>query len=466
MKLRAKHDHHDGTVAPFPALAERASGLAAHALVVEPHFRRLRAYLAVLAHGNVHRAARDLHLTASSVSKAIQKLEAEIGLKLFERTHEGMIATDCGRILAVRARRSLRQIDQAEQEIHAAERAHGEARRHTFAAKVTHRQLVALIGVTDHPSETAAAKHLKVSQPALTIALRELERLVGHLLFLRRGMTTTEYGEVLTRRAKLAFAEIEAFGNDLAAHFGQVRGRVVVGVLPLSGVLLAPRAIKRLIAEHPDLQVSIIDGTYLALQHGLRCGEIDVVVGALSAPMSETDIIHEELFEDALSLVVRKGHPLARKSRVFLADLSNVQWVIPRQGTPARSKLDNVASDAGISFGVNPIETNSLLTMRTLLMESDRVAVITRNQIYFDEIANLLETLPIELRDSTLSIGIRTRADAMFTSGVKSLLSHFRAIREEITRERLTRCTGRAAAIKIRHRPYKKGNIQRRSTLE
>jgi DNA-binding transcriptional LysR family regulator len=133
-----------------------------------------------------------------------------------------------------------------------------------------------LIGVADHQSETAAAEHLAVSQPAVTVALRQLERLIGHSLFIRtgRGMIATAYGEVLTRRAKLAFSEIDAAGSDISAHLGIIRGRVVVGVLPLSGTLLMPRAIKQLVEEHPGLHVTVIDGTYQALLQGLRCGEI------------------------------------------------------------------------------------------------------------------------------------------------------------------------------------------------
>jgi LysR family transcriptional regulator of gallate degradation len=152
--------------------------------------------------------------------------------------------------------------------------------------------------------------------------------------------------------------------------------------------------------------------------------------------MSEMDIAHEQLFEDSLSLVVRKGHPLARKRGLSLRDLKNMQWVLPRSGTPARGKLDRVISEANLGYGGNSIESNALLTMRSLLMESDRVGIITRNQIYFDELADLLEVLPIELPDTKLSIGIRTRCDAMLPLGVHSLLRHLRAIGEKISHGR------------------------------
>jgi LysR family transcriptional regulator of gallate degradation len=401
---------------------------------IEPNLRRLRAYLAVYECGGVPRAAKRLHLSQSSITRTVRELEHELGVALFERIHRGMLPTAFGVILAARAQRALSHLDAAERELLAAAR-HADAvgLSHGFSGKVTHRQLSALIGIADYQTETDAAQRLDLSQPAVTLALRDLEHLVGEPLFLRtaRGMVATVSGEILSRRAKLAFSEINAACSDIAARVGVLTGRVVVGVLALSGALLTPRAINLLLTEHPNLQVNVVDATYQSLIQGLLCGDIDVIVGGLDYS-SPSEIVQEVLFQDQLTIVSRKGHPLAAKKALSLSDLADVDWVVPRRGTPARINFERAVKQAGLQIGGNCIESNALPPVRALVMESDRVAVISRHQIHFEETAGLLVVLPIDLQATALPVGFRTRADAAPSAGVKALVHYLRKVSAEL----------------------------------
>jgi LysR family transcriptional regulator, regulator for genes of the gallate degradation pathway len=389
-----------------------------HTPHIEPSLRRLRACLAVHECGGVQSAARKLHLSQSSVTRAVQDLERQAGVPLFERTSQGMMATAFGVLLVERASRGLAHLQAAEKEI---------GRR--FSGKVTHRQLAALVAIADHSTETAAAQSLSVSQPAVTMALRDLERLLGQPLFLRtsRGMVATEAGAVLVRRAKLAFSEIAVAGSEITARLGTIAGRVALGVLPLSGALLTARAINLLLAEHPAVQVTVVDGTYEALLQALLCGDLDVIVGGLSYP-APREVLQERLFTDRLSVVARKGHPLAGRRALKLADLSGREWIIPRRGTPARARFDALMREAGIVPAGSPVESNVLSAVRALLAESDRLAVISRQQIWFEERSGLLAVLPVDVESTAVHIGVRTRAGAALSVPVQALLTHLRGI--------------------------------------
>ena len=72
--------------------------------------------------------------------------------------------------------------------------------------------------------------------------------------------------------------------------------------------------------------------------------------------------MRDQLFQDDLVLVVRNGHPLAAEKDLSLADLSGLDWVVPRRGTPARLHFDEVMAAAAIDMGQHPVETDSLLT--------------------------------------------------------------------------------------------------------
>ncbi len=79
--------------------------------------RHLRLVVAIVAEGNLLRAANALNMTQSAVTKALQDAEAQMGVLLFERTNRGVVATNFGANLAAHARLILAQIGKAEQEM-------------------------------------------------------------------------------------------------------------------------------------------------------------------------------------------------------------------------------------------------------------------------------------------------------------------------------------------------------------
>ncbi|MGE4339519.1 MAG: LysR family transcriptional regulator [Pigmentiphaga sp.] len=403
-------------------------------ITLAPNFRRLRIFMGVVQWGGVRRTAQKLHLTQPTVTRAVQNLEGELGELLFERSSQGMRVTPIGTLVAVRARRALAQLAQAEAELRSCRRPdrHGLAVHH-LGHSLSSRHLLALIATADYGAQSTAATHLQVSQPAINQALSDLEQLVGTPLLLRAssGMVTTPAGEILIRRGKLALAEITAVSGDIAVRAGIVQACVRVGVLPLSGTLLVPQAVGRLLEEHCSLQVSLLEGAYDTLLQDLRCGDLDLIVGPLRAPCPTTDVVQERLFDATLSVIARKGHPLEKRKALTLPVLNEWGWVLPRRGTPAHNMIMRIMHDSGVSLPHNTIESNGLATIRALLVGSNRLSMISRHQIYFEERDELLCVLPVALHDTSRPIGITTRVDAAHSAGVSALLKHLRSVNKE-----------------------------------
>jgi LysR family transcriptional regulator of gallate degradation len=399
---------------------------------IELSMRQLRAVLAVSQGGSVHKAASILHVTQPAVTRAILEFEQALGLELFERTPKGMVATQVGAILVERTQRGFAQLARAEQEL--AEMGRSRRSSASIVAKVTHRHLHTLVAVDAHQTETAASVELDVSQPSVTQTLRQLERIVEADLFMRtaRGMLATRAGEVMVRRTKLLFHELQLARDDIAAQLGNITGRIVVGALPVGSTLLVPRAVTRLKREYPDLAVILLEGTYESLLAGLRCGDIDLLAGVLRYPIPYNDIVQEKLFEDLLSVVGRKGHPLASATSLRLADVIDSEWVLPYKGAPSRKAFEQVMNAAGLHLPQNAIESNALIALRALLIESDRLSILSRNQIHYEELYGMLSVLPIDMRGSERPIGITTRADAKRSVGLNALLQSLRAVGGEM----------------------------------
>lgn len=386
-----------------------------------PNLRHLRAVAAVARRGGIGAAVEELHVTQPAVTQAIQAVERRLGVALFARGQTGMSPTTYGRLLAERVERAGTELRRAEAEL----RAPGALER-----RVTLRQVAALGAVADTGSFTYAAQRLGVSQPAVHRAVRDLERMTGATLFVRRGagLAPTAAGEALIRRVKLALAELCQALDDIAAEAGTVGGRIVIGTLPLSRTILVPRAVIEARQRHPALRVALVDGPYDALLTGLRCGDIDVIAGALRRPPPVDDVVEEALFDDPYALVARAGHPLVRAGAVGLDALVRAEWAVARAGTPLRAHLDALFAEAGLPPPRVAVETSSLAAVRGLLVESDMLSMISRHQIRYEEQAGQLARVPVDLPAISRRIGLAVRADHRPTPGLAAMLDSLRAV--------------------------------------
>jgi LysR family transcriptional regulator of gallate degradation len=170
----------------------------------------------------------------------------------------------------------------------------------------------------------------------------------------------------------------------------------------------------------------------------LLCGDIDLIVGGLNHPRIG-EVVQDHLFDDEQSLVVRKGHALTSKKKLSLNDLSGLEWVVPRRGTPARRHFDEIVKAAAIEIGTNPVESDSLLTRRALLLDSDRVALFSRRQVLIEEAAGLLAILPLRIDKTSIPVGIHLRADALSSVGAQTLVKHLHAISAAFAAQPTTR---------------------------
>lgn len=418
-----------------PAAAKPRSAEASHASI-EPHFKRLRALLKVIETGNLHRAAEALYLTPATLSKAVQRLEREVATPLVERTHKGVLATVAGHIVARRAQRAIDYLDAAEQEVEATvQEMAAPIRRAGFAGRLTYRHLQAAIAVGDWQSEATAAERLHVSPPAISSALRELEELVGQPLFQRtpRGMVLTVCGEIVVRQGKLALREIESASADLAAYQGMLTGRVVVGVLPSAGTRLLSDALTMLLSRHEHLNIVIFDGAFKPLMQALRCGDVDVIVGTMSAPTPVRDMRCVPLVDDSICIVARAGHPLAALGRTVTGrELMQAAWVVPRLHTPSRMALDMALAQLDASVPAGAIECNSLPTVRALLSGSDRLSAVSSLQLDAENGQSpSLVALPIDSGGPPLALGAGTRGDALLPDGVAAFIEALKTVARE-----------------------------------
>ncbi|QIM48405.1 LysR family transcriptional regulator [Pusillimonas sp. DMV24BSW_D] len=403
--------------------------------LLAPHLRRFRSVLAVCRTGSTAQAALILPLSQSAIARAIRELEDDLARPLFERAARGMLPTPVGRLLSYRAERAMAQLQLAETELKGHDQGSVSLTTSRFVHTVGYRHLQTFIIFCETRSETIAAQRLGVSQPAVNQTLRQLSHLLGCELFQRsaRGVRLTENGEALLRRVKLALAEFRHAAEDLAAFDGRMQGRIVIGSLPLSAGVLVPRAVDRMLVRRHDLKVTIVDGTYDGLMYQLRHADIDVVVGALRPGAPGSDVVQTPLFEDTLSVVVRRGHPLEKQALKTLRDVVDQPWIAPLSGTPAREAFERAFRAAGVAPPSAELEVNSAIVLQALLQDSNRLALLSRRQIFHGISSGVFSILPIAVEETSRQIGLTMRADADPSASIRLFIQELQVLAKELS---------------------------------
>ena len=224
------------------------------------------------------------------------------------------------------------------------------------------------------------------------------------------------------RRLEQGFAE-------LAETRGLDSGQIVIGSLPLARTALLPEAINRLARERPRTRVRVIGAPYDGMLHRLRHGIIDFLIGALRDPPPIGDIVQETLFDDALAVIARPGHPLAGRAAITREDLLAYPWVVPVEETPTRTVFHHLFGPedlARMPGGI--IETSSLGLLRGVLAGSDRLTILSARQVRAEVEHGMLAVLPVTVPAGVRPIGLTFRRDWRPTPSQACLLGHIRAL--------------------------------------
>lgn len=172
-------------------------------------------------------------------------------------------------------------------------------------------------------SFTAAAKALRYTQSAVSRQVAALEDDLGVALFDReaRGVRPTEEGRTLLAHAEAVLDRLDVARREIAALRELDGGRLRVGAFPTAGAVLVPDAMVAFQKDFPNVEISFSDGLSVRLAGRLRAGELDVAV--LGAPAEGAT----HLLDDPLFVAVHRGHRIAGRKTVRLAELSDEHWI-------------------------------------------------------------------------------------------------------------------------------------------
>jgi len=284
-----------------------------------------------------------------------------------------------------------------------------------------------------------ASRRLNLSQPTVTKALQDIESTLGVKLFQRtnRGIEPTPYGEIFARHAKVVLAQLRHAAEELESLRAGYSGKVTVGTLLAAAASILPDAIALLKKERPGVAISVSVGTYDILMPALLAGDLDMVLGRLPEEGRSGALIYEEFYAEPVCLVTRRGHPLTRKRRLSLRDLTGEPWLLPLPETALRRQVERAFVDAGVPLPRNVIESVSILTNRVLLRKSDSIAVMPYHVALDDVEQGLLAILPVKLKSIESPVGAIFRAPGELPPAATAFLACLRLAAQDVPKPRL-----------------------------
>ncbi len=404
------------------------------------HMKHLRTACAVALTGSGVSAAQALHVSQSSVARSVLSIEQALQKVLFDRSAKGMLPTPQFEVLLARCHRAFQHVAITPLR-KSAHNTHPDWMRCRFALGLSARHLRVFMSLAVTGSETLTARQLNVSQSAVHQTLAQLEHLSDRSLFARsrqHGLRITEFGEQVLHKCKLCLSELEQADEVLTSWSGQVRGRLVIGTLPFSTGPLLSKVVDRVMQALPGVKVTVVDGTYDALMQQLRQADLDVMLGALRADFSMQGLMQETLFVDRLAVVARSQHPLSGKKSLRWRDLRCAQWIMPMPNTPAHRVFDQALQRGGIAAPASQLRVNSALMMQSLLLQSDRLAMMSPRQIQHELQAGQMVVLPVALPHAERNIGLVRRSDLLLTPAMEKLLATCREVALEFVKEAKT----------------------------
>jgi LysR family transcriptional regulator, hydrogen peroxide-inducible genes activator len=282
---------------------------------------------------------------------------------------------------------------------------------------LTLRQLRYLGALAEHRHFGRAAEACAVTQPALSMQIRDLEKFLGVELVERRPgeIALTEVGIEVARRGERVLAASRDL-IDFARHRGRVlSGRLMLGIIPSLAPYVLPKILPALQRRYPELRLELRETQTKVLIEELVRGSLDVVMLAL--PVTEAEVETIKLFDDPFLFAVPAGDPRPETSRVSALDIDPRQLILLEEGhclrdqalaycTDSRRDRGGIGSGSSASMGLG---ATSLTTVMQMVANGYGVTLVPEVAIDVevrDERVKLLRFAP-PLPGRTIGLGWR-----------------------------------------------------------
>ncbi|PLR67229.1 MULTISPECIES: selenium metabolism-associated LysR family transcriptional regulator [Bacillaceae] len=216
--------------------------------------------------------------------------------------------------------------------------------------------LKTFIAVVEEKNFTKAAEKLLISQPSVSLHIKNLEKEFQTTLLIRtpKHLNLTPTGEILYNRAKQMVHLYEQSKKEIYEHHHYIKGDLKIGASFTIGEYILPGILAELHAEYPDLNLEIIIGNTEEIVKHVRLFQVDI--GLIEGQTNEKELTIQPFMEDELCIIAPPDHPLAERGEIEIEELQKQEWISREKGSGTREYLEHLLSSNGL-------QVKSLLTI-------------------------------------------------------------------------------------------------------
>lgn len=259
---------------------------------------------------------------------------------------------------------------------------------------VTLRQLRVFEAVARHLSFSRAAEALHLSQPAVSMQVKQLEENVGLPLFeqLGRKVFLTEAGRELFQYSRAVSQQLGDMEGAINQLKGLERGRLNISVVSPANYF-APRFLARFGEKYPQITVSLNVANREVVLRGIADNETDLAI--MGQPPEGLDIVAQNFMENPLVIIAPPGHALAKEKKIPLRRLEQETFLMRESGSGTRGAMERFFAEHGVNYRAG-MEMGTNEAVKQAVQAGLGLGVISLHTIELELETGRLRVLPVE----------------------------------------------------------------------
>jgi len=226
----------------------------------------------------------------------------------------------------------------------------------------TVKQLRAFVAVAKTRSFTEACEQVHLSQPALSIAIKNLEDSLGGKLLVRttRALRLTPEGEGFYKTAMRLLTDWDDAFEEVQSRFSLYRGKISISCMPSFASNQLPTILLNFRKKHPDINVAVQDVIAEDVVEMVRSGRVEI--GISFDPGDAEDLLFEPLFEDDFIAALSADHPFTRRSEISWSEVIEEELIALQRPSSLRLQIERELYKNGMNLSVS-FEAHQLATV-------------------------------------------------------------------------------------------------------
>ena len=260
--------------------------------------------------------------------------------------------------------------------------------------RITFRQLQVFNEVCDLRSYSRAAEEMSLTQPAVSLQIRQLEELIGQPLFdyVGKKLYMTEAAEALQLASRDIFGRLENLDMQLSDMLGSLQGQLKLAI-ESSAKYFVPHLFAAFKRQHPEVNLQLTVVNRAQAVRRLSDNRDDLVI--MSMVPQDMGLEFLPFLNNPIVAVAPADHPLCKRGPLRLQDLEPYTLLMREQGSGTRLACEEYFKEKRVHFG-QTLEVSSNESQRECAVAGLGVALLTRHAVSLELATGLLRELPVE----------------------------------------------------------------------